>query len=81
MILAFFSNSMIFPGMENAFFIFQDFHDFPGRLGTLNYESTSLGSKSLEAIHAVTLPLVAYIRDSEPQHNQKNTFVIYVVHF
>ncbi len=31
MILAFFSNSMIFPGLENAFFIFQVFHDFPGR--------------------------------------------------
>ena len=29
MILAFFSNSMIFPGLENAFFIFQVFHDFP----------------------------------------------------
>ncbi len=28
MILAFFSNSMIFPGLENAFFIFQVFHDF-----------------------------------------------------
>ncbi len=31
MILAFFPNSMIFPGLENAFFIFQVFHDFPGR--------------------------------------------------
>ncbi len=31
MILAFFLNSMIFPGLENAFFIFQVFHDFPGR--------------------------------------------------
>ncbi len=31
MILAFLSNSMIFPGLENAFFIFQVFHDFPGR--------------------------------------------------
>ena len=31
MILAFFSNSMIFPGLENAFFIFQVFHDFPWR--------------------------------------------------
>ncbi len=30
-ILAFFSNSMIFPGLENAFFIFQVFHDFPWR--------------------------------------------------
>ncbi len=31
MILAFFPNSMIFPGLENAFLIFQVFHDFPGR--------------------------------------------------
>ncbi len=31
MILAFFPNSMIFPGLENAFFISQVFHDFPGR--------------------------------------------------
>ncbi len=28
MILVFFPNSMIFPGLENAFLIF---HDFPGR--------------------------------------------------
>ncbi len=26
----FFANSMIFPGLENAFVIFQVFHDFPG---------------------------------------------------
>ncbi len=31
MILAFFSNSMIFPGLEDAFLFFKVFHDFPGR--------------------------------------------------
>ena len=31
MTLGFFSHSMIFPGLENPFFIFQVFHDVPGR--------------------------------------------------
>ncbi len=31
MTLAFFSHSMIYSGLENPFFIFQVFHDFPGR--------------------------------------------------
>ncbi len=42
MILAFFSNSMI-PGLENAFLIFQVFHDFPGRWEPCDMYRAGLG--------------------------------------